>query len=402
MTHKRKPNAARFVPSLLAVWMVGAVVFGQPAKTTASEPSRSFVLRAGKIHPVSRLMPVEIENGVIVVRDGRIVTVGQDIELPPDLPVIDLPDAVVMPGLVSAAGQLTEQHGGEEALSGLYMAADAFLSYRDYKRELAAGVSTAHLSPGEHRLISGHGAVVSLGGPVKDRMLSASSDITLNIDENGYRPPNIVRYQSPVSSDNALPDPIRQRPFSRLGVFLALDEWIENNVNRRGKADALLHDRLLAASWHRGTTLRIHVDRREDLENTLGFLSRHDRSEAYLVGAAEMGGLEGRILDAGIPVVYRVRQTLGTVGDDLGFDPDLVRQDMDILGKLSTRVPLALAVAEGRPVSHLRLTAALALRSGMPRKRSRLAISRCRSVFIMAAPSRCAPPRGSGTTSSIS
>jgi imidazolonepropionase-like amidohydrolase len=37
---------------------------------------------------------------VIVVRDGRIVAVGADIDIPPDLPVIDLPDATLMPGLV--------------------------------------------------------------------------------------------------------------------------------------------------------------------------------------------------------------------------------------------------------------------------------------------------------------
>ncbi|MGB0715610.1 MAG: amidohydrolase family protein [Phycisphaerae bacterium] len=368
MIDKQRMRSGSSAISLITGVLILAAMTAHPATAHASDHTRSFVLKAGKIHPVSRILPVEIEDGIIVVRDGRIVTVGKAIDLPPDLPVFEFPDAVVMPGLISAAGQITPQHNGEETISGLYMAADAFLAYRDYDTELASGVTTVHLTPGEHRLISGHGAVVSLGGPVDQRILATRSDISVNVGEGAYQPPNIVRYQTPASSDVALPEPIRQRPFSRLGAFLALEDWINTNTKQALGENADLHTKLLAASWHRKTPLRIHADRKADLENTLNFLSRHNH-EAYVVGAAELNGLQQRILDTGLPVVYRVRQTLGGIGSDMGFDPDQIRQDMDALGRMSTRIQLALAVPQGRPVSHLRLSAALALRHGMPRKR---------------------------------
>ena len=85
-------NCTRFwLPLLLLL----ATAPQAPEGLLAGECGSDFVLRAGKILPVARDMPPVIEGGLVVVRDGKIVAVGADLEVPADLPLIEEPDAVV-------------------------------------------------------------------------------------------------------------------------------------------------------------------------------------------------------------------------------------------------------------------------------------------------------------------
>ena len=53
-----------------------------------------------------------IENGTIVVRDGRIEAVGSDVSVPPGARVVDVAGGTVMPGLVHAWSSAGVQSGG--------------------------------------------------------------------------------------------------------------------------------------------------------------------------------------------------------------------------------------------------------------------------------------------------
>ena len=80
----------------------------------------SFALRAGRIYPVAPGMPRVLENGIIVVRDGQIEAIGTAVPVPPDLPLIELPDAVVVPGFVAAMTELGARHRGDESVAAGY------------------------------------------------------------------------------------------------------------------------------------------------------------------------------------------------------------------------------------------------------------------------------------------
>lgn len=67
------------------------------------EPAPSYVIRGGTVHT---LAGETIENGSILVRDGRIVEVGPEVTVPPSAAVVDATGLHVYPGLVDAFSRL--------------------------------------------------------------------------------------------------------------------------------------------------------------------------------------------------------------------------------------------------------------------------------------------------------
>lgn len=365
---KRQPR------KLFLAAMIACVTVPYTGHAQAADPAGdSFVLKAGCVITVSPQGPWEYRPGVVVVRDGRIEKVGGDeIDLPADLPLIDLPDATVMPGLVAASGTV-RPHKGDESVAAGYLAIDAFDPYADYATLLATGVTTMHISPGTHRLMTGQGAVVKLGGPVGDRVLVARADLSINLGYEVYNPPNHVIYRTPASSDVAIPPAQRQRPSSRMGQLLALDEAIDASAHATG-GEYSLHADALATAWRDSQLLRFHARRGADIEAAIRFIKGHQRS-GYLVGGVEANLASDAIRRSDLPIVYEMPDPLSQVAYDLGADPDELFAQ---LGALSTIDPdkLALAVSEDERGGNLRLAAATALKAGLDRRRAIEAITR--------------------------
>src|SRR5437870_4456771 len=86
-----------------------------------------------------------IVNGVLVVRDGKVVAVGprSKIVIPADAEVHDLGPAVLIPGLVVAETTLGERgRDDDRALTPEFRAIDGFDFYADYSPYLSGGVTT--------------------------------------------------------------------------------------------------------------------------------------------------------------------------------------------------------------------------------------------------------------------
>src|SRR5438034_8116388 len=79
------------------------LVVASPA--VAAEP---HAFRAARIWTADGL---PIPNGILIVRDGKIVAVGRqsDIEIPAGAVVHDLGDATIIPGLIAAEPSLAEK-----------------------------------------------------------------------------------------------------------------------------------------------------------------------------------------------------------------------------------------------------------------------------------------------------
>jgi imidazolonepropionase-like amidohydrolase len=123
-----------------------------------------------------------IENGVIIVRDGKIAKVGADLKVPVEATVIDAEGKVVMPGIVdvhSSAGmsQANENNDTVPFLSVI----DSIDPKRPYFEEsLRNGVTSAAVVPGNSTMIGGRAAVVKTAGSYVDDMI-LKRDVALKI-----------------------------------------------------------------------------------------------------------------------------------------------------------------------------------------------------------------------------
>ena len=368
---------------LFRALIVCLVVVPAEARADDEQPAAraSFALRARVLYPVTADQPGPIERGMIIVRDGKIVAVGRDLEVPPDLALIDLRDATVCPGFVSAGSALGGRHGGERSVSGAYRALDFFDTYARYDEFLARGTTTVHLDPGGHRLVSGRGATVKLAGRPSERALEPESALTINLGV--FDPPGVVDVPFYASSDVAIEPARRQRPDSRLGQFLELERQIALAEAGVGSATGMfdVHARSFAKAWSAKLPLRIQVRRAADIEGALAFAKRHDW-RCYLIGMTEGDELVEALEKSGLPVVLRLEQRYRGADANLGPHPDALRSRAATAGRLAdaegrpalSRV--ALAGREGDTREDLGMVAALAMRGGMPRERALAAITR--------------------------
>ena len=356
-----------------ALAMALAVCVGHAA---AQMPAgENLAVRAGKILPVSPDHPWVIEDGVIIIRDGRIVSIGpaEDIEIPDDLRLVELPDATIMPGMVAASTALASRHAGEVSIGAGFHATDTFDPYASFAGTLAGGVTTAHLNPGWHRLLSGQGAVAKLGGRAEGRLLRADSDLTINLGGEALSPPDIMEFLVPATSEEAIQPQRVQRPTTRLAQFLALKEAIEEAL--QDDHDDFDHHRdSLREAWGSGRTLRIQAQRSADLTGAINFARTYER-EAYLVGGIEAARVAEHIREAGLPLVYTITSDLSNSASNLGPNPGVLEPNLDDLAQLHG-IRLALTTAEGQPTSELRLAAALAQRAGLTEQQILEAVTR--------------------------
>ncbi len=81
----------------LAVCAVAAAAFAQ------SLCAQTIAITGGRVYPVSGPL---IENGTVLIRDGRIVAVGANVNVPADAQRVDATGKWVTPGLIDAATEL--------------------------------------------------------------------------------------------------------------------------------------------------------------------------------------------------------------------------------------------------------------------------------------------------------
>jgi imidazolonepropionase-like amidohydrolase len=163
-----------------------------PAATAAllalSATSQDQVaVKAGKILTITG--PV-IENGVVLIQNGRIQKVGKaaDIEIPWTAKVIDASDKVVLPTWVLAHSQ-GGQRGLNENMQNVpwLSVADAIDPGSVYFEDcLRNGVGTIHVLPGNQTLLGGSGMVVRpFGRTVEDMAVAANTGIKMSLQASG-------------------------------------------------------------------------------------------------------------------------------------------------------------------------------------------------------------------------
>ena len=184
-----------------------------------------------------RVIPVAgapIEDGVVLVNDGRVEAVGRDVRVPDGAEWVGAAGKVVLPGLVDAhthlgvheeaegwAGQDTNEM--TEPVTPQVRALDAInpadLGFAD---AVAGGVLTVNVNPGSGNPIGGQAAAVrSAGRTVDDMVLRAPSGLKSALGENPKR----------VYGDR------KQLPSTRLGTAAVIRDALVKARNYLDKLD---------------------------------------------------------------------------------------------------------------------------------------------------------------------
>ncbi|MCH8019003.1 amidohydrolase family protein [candidate division KSB1 bacterium] len=141
------------------ILLVAGLLFQQ-----SSAQEQPHVFRGAKLYTISG---EPIENGVLVIQNGKIVSVGlaDNIQVPADATEHDVTGKVIMPGLVDTHSHIGGVQGGDRSatLHPDVRAMDAIDVRSDsFKRARAGGVTTANIMPGSGYLMSGQTVYVKL------------------------------------------------------------------------------------------------------------------------------------------------------------------------------------------------------------------------------------------------
>jgi imidazolonepropionase-like amidohydrolase len=255
--------------SLAALWVCTGFVHAGP--THAYKAARIWT---GNGPPIT--------DGVLLVRDGKVLAVGKraEVPVPEDAEVHDLGSAVLIPGLVIAETTLGERgRDDDRALTPEFQALDGFDFYADYRAALSGGVTTVQIAPGSHRLMPGQGAVVKLAGADPDaRTLRARESLRILLGDAFKNPPRL--YEPPVgavSVDKPL-EPTRHQLAGSLGgavaglraTLRAAQEYgqLTSKATRPAARDALLA--AVAEHLQDGGRVRVTAPGAADIRAALG------------------------------------------------------------------------------------------------------------------------------------
>ena len=161
------------------------------------ESSRVTLIRNATILTVTN---GTIENGSILIRDGKIAAVGADLRAPAGATIVDAAGKYVMPGIIDAHSHIATDAVNEGSISVSAMVGiEDVLDPDDIAiyRALAGGVTTINVLHGSANPIGGKNAVVKLrwGATAPEMLLAgAPPGIKFALGENTKRDRNPDRY----------------------------------------------------------------------------------------------------------------------------------------------------------------------------------------------------------------
>lgn len=187
----------------------------------------------GKVVPITG---PDIDNGTVLISDGKIVAVGTDITIPDNTTIIDARGQWVLPGLVEAHGHIgiQEEANGPAGNDTNEMtrpttpgvrAIDAVnIEDEGFRDALAGGVTAAVIKPGSGNVIGGLSVALKMWGgrTIDEQVIVPEVSVKSALGEN---PKRVYGGKDKM-------------PSTRLGVAFVLREAFVKAQNYRAKRDA--------------------------------------------------------------------------------------------------------------------------------------------------------------------
>ena len=156
----------RFSPKVLLLLSITSLIF-QPNFLPAVQ--EYILIKNAKVYTMAEMGV--LEKGMILIKEGKIEKIGQNIDFPSESRVVDLSGKIIIPGIICASSSLFAYERdlgftGEESPDTNILEG---INYFDESipEILKQGVTSVYIAPVSFRFIGGLGAVVKL--KVKDK-----------------------------------------------------------------------------------------------------------------------------------------------------------------------------------------------------------------------------------------
>lgn len=263
---------------------IAVVVLGLAAQ------ERTTVFRGARIHTADGS---PIENGVLVVRGGTIVAIGDaGTSVPSDATVIDAAGKVILPGLVDTHSHIGGGSGGDRSsalhpdvriLDGINPLDESF------KKALAGGITTVNIMPGSGHLMSGQTVYVKTrpARTVEEMLIYVDADRTIYGGMKMANGTNSIG-EKPFPGTRAKSAALVRQLFVKALDYKSKIEAAKVNADKMPKRDLEMEAMLQIIDGKR--IVHHHTHRADDivtvlrLQKEFGFrVVLHHVTEAYLV-----------------------------------------------------------------------------------------------------------------------
>lgn len=305
----------------------------------AADGPQNLAIRAGRIWTAKDGV---IENGVIIINNGKIRAVRKKQNVPAKTKVLDFSDKTVIPGLIDAHCHIglsldifSEIDETISAVTPDMQILDAFNpAAADVKKALRSGVTTVMLAPGNKNPIAGQTAVVKLhGNNTNNWLLKRNAGVKFSLRDEA------MMYD--------------RRPTSRAGLMALIREELNKAKTHKGdKSEPALEVLKLVADANFPAYISAYTV--DEIVSSITLVDEYGLN-AVLIGAEQGDEIADMIVKRNIPVIYSPL---------LLFSRD---KDLKRVGKIANSgIKLAFASAAPKTaLRDLRTSAILAAKYGL-------------------------------------
>lgn len=319
----------------------------------------------------------EFAKGTILVENGKIVAIGDNIPLPPGAEVIDAAGNLVLPGFIDAhchIGIFNESVGWEgedgnemtdpvtphmRAIDGIYPEDQAFQDARE------AGITTVGTGPGSGNVIGGEFVAMKTAGTVIDKMvLKTPTGLKCAFGEN---PKRVYGTQKKLPSTRMGTAAVMREALVKAQNYMKKLEKSKDDPEKEPERDLRLEN--LVKVLKKEIPLRAHAHRADDILTAIRI------AEEFGVNIVIEHCTEGhRIIDE-----LKAHNVAAVVGPSLSNRAKVELKDRTfktpgILAKAGIKVAI-MTDAPVIPIEYLPICAGLAVKHGMDEEEALKAIT---------------------------
>jgi len=196
-------RTTEFLCPAFALSLAVAVASSPPAH--AQERMQAFV--GATIIPIVPIEAGEIEKGILIFNEGRIIAVGpaDEVSIPEGSDIVDMAGRVIMPGLICSHSHIGEVAGGDnsDTMHPDVRVMDAInVRHPSIQKAQAGGLTCANLMSGSGHLLSGQTIYLKLrdGRTIDDLIIR-------NEDEDDSSPAGGIKMANGTNSQDQPPFP---------------------------------------------------------------------------------------------------------------------------------------------------------------------------------------------------